>query len=86
MKTLESHMQTVDYFIKRGWIVSYALHEIDMDKFDEQELYQLYIYANGHTNEFSHTQTCKSLIETIVTASEWLVDNVQNEGRQKGNQ
>ena len=84
MKTLESHMQTVDYFIKRGWIVSYALHEIDMDKFDEQELYQLYIYANGHTNEFSHTQTCKSLIETIVTASEWLVDNVQNKGRREG--
>ena len=79
-------MQTVDYFIKRGWIVSYALNEIDMDKFDEQELYQLYIYANGNTHEFSHTQTCKSLIETKVTASEWLVDNVQNKGRREGNQ
>lgn len=81
MKTLESHIQTVDYFIKRGWIVTYALHDLNMDKLDEQELYQLYIYRNNHTDGLSYTTVCKSLTDVMTTASEWLVDNVQNVGR-----
>ena len=86
MRALKSHLSTVDYFIKRGWIVSYALHDLDMDRLDEQELYQLYIYRNNHTDSLSYTTACKSLEEVMTTASEWLVDNIQNKGRQEGNQ
>ena len=79
MRMLESHMRTIDYFIKLGWTVDYEIYH-QREDVKPQMGYRLFIYR-PNADEPDHVENCRSLIGTMITASEWLTDTVQNAGR-----
>ena len=75
MRTLESHMRTVDYFNKLGWTVDYEIFHQRLEV-KPSFAYTLYIYP-PNSEDSAYTENCRSLIGLMTSASEWLVDNIQ---------
>ena len=75
MRNLESHMRTVDYFNKLGWTIDYEVFHQRLE-IKPSFAYTLYIYP-PNSGDSVHVEHCRSLIGLMITASEWLVENVQ---------
>ena len=75
MRDLESHMRTIDYFNKLGWTVGYDISHKRVAA-DPCSTYTLVI-CPPNSDEPCYYSYHQSLIGLMISASEWLVDNVQ---------
>ena len=78
-KAVASAVATIDYFVKRGWDVSYDIGDIRATIQDAPEyIYILMIYR---CNKEVHLENYENLEDLLTGASAWLVQFAQSDGR-----
>ena len=81
-KAVASAVATIDYFVKRGWDVSYGIGDIRMFNEDAPEYeYPIYILTIYRRNTELYLENYESLEDLLIGASAWLVQFAQSDGR-----
>ena len=78
-KAVASAVATIDYFVKRGWDVSYGIGDIRM--FNEDAPEYIYILTIYRWNTELYLENYESLEDLLIGASAWLVQCAQSDGR-----
>ncbi len=78
-KAVASAVATIDYFVKRGWDVSYGIGDIRM--FNEDAPGYIYILTIYRWNTELYLENYESLEDLLIGASAWLVQCAQSDGR-----
>ena len=78
-KAVASAVATIDYFVKRGWDVSYGIGDIRM--FNEDAPEYIYILTIYRWNTELYLENYESLEDLLIGASAWLVQFAQSDGR-----
>ena len=78
-KAVASAVATIDYFVKRGWDVSYGIGDIRM--FNEDATGYIYILTIYRWNTELYLENYESLEDLLIGASAWLVQFAQSDGR-----
>lgn len=79
-KAVASAVATIDYFVKRGWDVSYGIRDIRM--FNEDAPEYIYILTIYRWNTELYLENYESLEDLLIGASAWLVQFAQSDGRE----
>lgn len=74
-----SAVMTIDYFVKRGWDVSYDIGDIRATIQDAPEY--IYILTIYRCNKEVHLENYENLEDLLIGASAWLVEFTQNYGK-----
>ena len=77
-KVVASAVTTIDYFVKRGWDVSYDIGDIRASIEDSPEY--IYILTIYRKNKEMYLQNYENLEDLLVGASAWLVQFAQGNG------
>lgn len=76
-----SAVATIDYFVKRGWDVSYGIGDIRATMEDAPEyIYILNIYRR---NKEMYLDNYENLQDLLIGASDWLVKFAQSNGKRQ---
>jgi len=77
-----SAVATIDYFVKRGWDVSYDIGDTRATMQDAPEY--MYILTICRCNKEVHLENYENLEDLLIGASAWLVDSAQTLRKKSG--
>ena len=78
-KVVASAVTTIDYFVKRGWDVSYDIGDMRGTMQDAPEY--IYILKIYRCNKEVHLENYENLEDLLIGASVWLIEFAQSNGR-----
>ena len=78
-KAVASAVATIDYFVKRGWDVSYDIGDMRATMQDSPEY--IYILTIYRWKTELYLENYESLEDLLIGASTWLVQFAQSDGR-----
>ena len=78
-KAVASAVATIDYFVKRGWDVSYDIG--DMRGTMQDAPGYIYILKIYRCNKEVHLENYENLEDLLIGASVWLIEFAQSNGR-----